>query len=142
MLHYDLYCGEEQSSWNGRNMLKNSGPTSLCNCRYSVAIMMDTEGSEIHTQELEQPIKADVSPVIQVPLSCKPTITPLHRRIINQAGQNTNYILLQPSDLFKLQPADIAHNTASALSITAEVIQQRTEACNHICRKVRRSCSP
>ena len=29
-------------------------------CRFSVAIMMDTEGSEIHTQELEQPIKADV----------------------------------------------------------------------------------
>lgn len=28
--------------------------------RYSVAIMMDTEGSEIHTQELEQPVKADV----------------------------------------------------------------------------------
>lgn len=26
---------------------------------YSVAIMMDTEGSEIHTQELDQPIKAD-----------------------------------------------------------------------------------
>ena len=26
-----------------------------------MAIMMDTEGSEIHTQELQQPIKADVS---------------------------------------------------------------------------------
>ena len=33
----------------------------LAACRYSVAIMMDTEGSEIHTQELQQPIKADVS---------------------------------------------------------------------------------
>ena len=30
-------------------------------CRYSVAIMVDTEGSEVHTNELEQPIKAEVS---------------------------------------------------------------------------------
>lgn len=36
--------------------------------RYSVAIMMDTEGSEIHTQELDQPIKADVSYALH---SCK-----------------------------------------------------------------------
>ena len=29
-------------------------------CRFSVAIMMDTEGSEVHTSELEQPMKAEV----------------------------------------------------------------------------------
>lgn len=28
--------------------------------------MMDTEGSEIHTQELDQPIKADVGTLVQV----------------------------------------------------------------------------
>ena len=32
-------------------------------CRYSVAIMLDTEGSEVHTNELEQPIKAEVPPL-------------------------------------------------------------------------------
>ena len=32
-----------------------------CNalCRYSVAIMMDTEGSEVHLNELPQPQKAE-----------------------------------------------------------------------------------
>ena len=35
--------------------------------RYSVAIMVDTEGSEVHTNELEQPIKAEVLP------SCTPS---------------------------------------------------------------------
>ena len=35
--------------------------TSLCIlARYSVAIMVDTEGSEVHTNELESPIKAEV----------------------------------------------------------------------------------
>ena len=29
-------------------------------CRYSVAIMMDTEGSEVHLNELSQPQKAEV----------------------------------------------------------------------------------
>ena len=29
-------------------------------CRYSVAIMLDTEGSEVHTSELKQPVKAEV----------------------------------------------------------------------------------
>lgn len=28
--------------------------------RYSVAIMVDTEGSEVHTNELKEPIKAEV----------------------------------------------------------------------------------
>ncbi len=32
-------------------------------CRYSVAIMMDTEGSEVHLNELKQPQKAEVHPV-------------------------------------------------------------------------------
>jgi hypothetical protein len=31
-------------------------------CRYSVAIMVDTEGSEVHTNELKEPIKAEVQP--------------------------------------------------------------------------------
>jgi hypothetical protein len=29
-------------------------------CRYSIAIMVDTEGSEVHTGELAQPIKTEV----------------------------------------------------------------------------------
>lgn len=29
-------------------------------CRFTVAIMVDTEGSEVHTSELEHPIKAEV----------------------------------------------------------------------------------
>lgn len=31
-------------------------------CSYSVAIMMDTEGSEVHLHELKQPYKAEVTP--------------------------------------------------------------------------------
>ena len=37
---------------------------SLLVCRYSVAIMVDTEGSEVHTNELKEPIKAEVRAVI------------------------------------------------------------------------------
>jgi hypothetical protein len=29
-------------------------------CRFSVAIMVDTEGSEVHTSALETPVKAEV----------------------------------------------------------------------------------
>lgn len=29
-------------------------------CRFSVAIMLDTEGSEVHTSPVEQPFKAEV----------------------------------------------------------------------------------
>ena len=32
-------------------------------CSYSVAIMMDTEGSEVHLHEFQQPQKAEVSPL-------------------------------------------------------------------------------
>ena len=35
-------------------------------CRFSVAIMMDTEGSEVHTSELEQPMKAEVWPILKL----------------------------------------------------------------------------
>ena len=38
----------------------SNGACSVLLCRYSVAIMVDTEGSEVHTNELEQPIKAEV----------------------------------------------------------------------------------
>lgn len=31
-------------------------------CSYSVAIMMDTEGSEVHLHEFQQPQKAEVRP--------------------------------------------------------------------------------
>jgi hypothetical protein len=31
-------------------------------CRFSVAIMVDTEGSEVHTSELDTPLKAEVHP--------------------------------------------------------------------------------
>ena len=43
--------------------------------RFSVGIMMDTEGSEVHTSALEQPIKAEVSLLscIQVSMSTKQT---------------------------------------------------------------------
>lgn len=37
---------------------------TLLVCRYSVAIMVDTEGSEVHTNELKEPIKAEVKAVI------------------------------------------------------------------------------
>ena len=37
---------------------------TLLVCRYSVAIMVDTEGSEVHTNELKEPIKAEVRAVI------------------------------------------------------------------------------
>ena len=30
-------------------------------CRYSVAIMVDTEGSEVHLQEIDQPVKVEVT---------------------------------------------------------------------------------
>jgi hypothetical protein len=33
----------------------------LLPCRYCIAIMVDTEGSEIHTGELQAPIKTEVS---------------------------------------------------------------------------------
>ena len=33
----------------------------FCFCRYCIAIMVDTEGSEIHTGELQEPIKTEVS---------------------------------------------------------------------------------
>ena len=33
--------------------------------RFSVAIMMDTEGSEVHTSELDQPMKAEVRTLLE-----------------------------------------------------------------------------
>lgn len=33
-------------------------------CSYSVAIMMDTEGSEVHLHELQQPHKAEVTSAV------------------------------------------------------------------------------
>lgn len=38
---------------------------SASTCRFSVAIMMDTEGSEVHTSQLDQPMKAEVWSVLQ-----------------------------------------------------------------------------
>ena len=44
-------------------VLKASGGSysGFLGCRYSVAIMVDTEGSEVHLQEINQPIKVEVS---------------------------------------------------------------------------------
>ena len=42
--------------------------------RYSVAIMVDTEGSEVHTNELEQPIKAEVGFKPACSMSAQPCI--------------------------------------------------------------------
>lgn len=39
---------------------------SYCFCSYSVALMCDTEGSEIHTGELQEAIKVEVGFLIRV----------------------------------------------------------------------------
>ena len=39
-------------------------------CSYSVAIMMDTEGSEVHLHELQQPHKAEVTLLLVLSASC------------------------------------------------------------------------
>ncbi len=40
-------------------------------CRYSVAIMVDTEGSEVHLQEIDQPLKVEVRYTLQACGVCK-----------------------------------------------------------------------
>ncbi len=47
-------------------------------CRFSVAIMMDTEGSEVHTSELEQPMKAEVWSLLKRPEHWSELQCPLH----------------------------------------------------------------
>ncbi len=53
----------------GHEGSQSSGPLDAnvaLMCRFSVAIMMDTEGSEVHTSELEQPMKAEVWPILKL----------------------------------------------------------------------------
>jgi hypothetical protein len=46
-------------------ILLTAGHIHCCcrRCRYCIAIMADTEGSEIHTGELQEAIKVEVSPI-------------------------------------------------------------------------------
>ena len=47
------------SHYEPENSLQLCSAYKYASVRFSVAIMLDTEGSEVHTSALEQPIKAE-----------------------------------------------------------------------------------